>query len=356
MNNLYTTLKIFHYKSKIETLARSSGAITAPIHIRIKPTNRCNHRCWYCAYKAEGLQLGKDMSSGDVISQVKMREIISDMSEMGVSAVTFSGGGEPFCYPYLAEALKLLVESGIKIACLTNGALLAGEAASIFSRHGTWVRVSIDGWDDNSYMKYRSVGPGEFTKIIGNMRAFKAIGGGCLLGVSVVIDKDNYGHIHGLTRLLKNIDVDSVKVSPCIVANTSEANNAYHDAFFDAARREITRAREDFADAGFEFYDCYHRQEISFKKDYNWCPFLQILPIIGADLNVYSCQDKAYNLDCGLIGSIKDVRFRDFWFNDKNKFFKIDPSRDCAHHCVADRKNRLVHEYLNADKDHLGFV
>jgi hypothetical protein len=140
------------------------------------------------------------------------------------------------------------------------------------------------------------------------------------------------------------------------VANTSAENNAYHDPFFNAAEEAIKKAHKDFADESFEFYDSYHRQEISFKKDYRWCPYLQILPIIGADLNVYSCQDKAYNLDNGLIGSIKDMRFRDFWNSGKDKFFKIDPSRDCAHHCVADEKNRLVHEYLNADKKHLGFV
>ena len=83
---------------------------------------------------------------------------------------------------------------------------------------------------------------------------------------------------------------------------------------------------------------------------------MQILPVIGADLNIYSCQDKAYNFDCGLIGSIQEVRFKDFWFSGKDKFFKIDPSSDCVHHCVADAKNRLVHEYLEADPEHLGFV
>ena len=118
--------------------------------------------------------------------------------------------------------------------------------------------------------------------------------------------------------------------------------------------RSGDEARQD--SFGAARHNCYHRQEISFKKDYHWCPYLQVLPVIGADLNVYSCQDKAYNLDCGLIGSIKNMRFKDFWFSDKNKFFKIDPARDCVHHCVADGKNRLVHEYLEADPEHLGFV
>jgi len=73
-------------------------------------------------------------------------------------------------------------------------------------------------------------------------------------------------------------------------------------------------------------------------------------------LNTYPCQDKAYNLKKGLIGSIKNQRFKDFWFSDKDNFFKIIPSRDCRHHCVANIKNTLILEYLDADKGHLGFV
>ncbi len=83
---------------------------------------------------------------------------------------------------------------------------------------------------------------------------------------------------------------------------------------------------------------------------------MQILPVIGADLNIYPCQDKAYNLDEGLIGSIKDVRFKDFWFSDKNKFFKINPFKSCDHHCVANAKNRLILDYLNVNEGHLAFV
>ena len=72
--------------------------------------------------------------------------------------------------------------------------------------------------------------------------------------------------------------------------------------------------------------------------------------------SVYSCQAKAYNLKDGLIGSIKDQTFKSFWFSDKNNFFTINPSCVCDHHCVANMKNKTILEYLNADRDHLGFV
>jgi len=353
---LYTKMKAFHFKDKIDSLPETVDEILAPIHIRIKPTNVCNHNCSYCAYRADGLQLGKDMVIKDQIPKEKMFEIVSDMVDMGVKAVTFSGGGEPFCYPHLQETVKKLSNTPIKFAALTNGSRLQGEVAEIFANCATWLRISIDGWDDDSYSLYRGVRKGEFTKVVNNMESFKRIGGKCFLGVSVIVDRRNALHIYDFIKRLKDIGVDSVKICPCITSNDGSENNLYHQPIFETVKEQIKRALNELSDQDFEISDSYHGQLESFKKTHNWCPYLQVLPVIGADLGIYPCQDKAYNLDEGLIGYIKEKRFKDFWFSNKSKFFKINPSCHCNHHCVADTKNKLILDYLNADKGHLEFV
>jgi MoaA/NifB/PqqE/SkfB family radical SAM enzyme len=356
MGKLYTPLKVFHFPEKLAALPADSGRVEAPLHIRIKPTNACNHRCRYCAYRDENLQLGKDMAVADSIPRAKMLEIAEDVVVMGVRAVTFSGGGEPLCYPHLLEAARVMAEGGVALASLTNGALLAGETAEFFAHRAVWLRVSMDGWDDASYSRYRGAGPGEYTRIMANMAAFKALGGPCYLGVSLIVDQENQAHVLEALRRLADAGVDSVKVSPCIVANEGAANNAYHRPFFDSVKEQLARAQDDLAGEHFEIYDSYHEIDGKFAKAYHWCPYMQVLPVIGADQNVYPCQDKAYNLDEGLLGSIRDQRFRDFWFRDKARFFRIDPARHCNHHCVANQKNRMLLEYLEADPRHLGFV
>lgn len=356
MGLLYTKMKIFHYKDKIDSLPPDVDKIMAPVHIRIKPTNVCGHNCRYCAYRADGLQLGKDMRTADYIPKEKMLEIIDDIAEMGVKAVTFSGGGDPFNYPFLIDTVKKLSSSPVKFASLTNGSRLIGEIAELFAHHATWLRISIDGWDDESYSYYRSVPKGEFSKVMANMQHFKRMGGPCYLGVSLIVDKYNSSHIYESIENLKNIGVDSVKISPCIVDNDGEENNKYHRPFFAIVKEQAARAIEELSDEKFEIFDAYHGMDTKFGKDYTWCPFSQILPVIGSDLNIYPCQDKAYNLDEGLMGSITDRRFRDFWFSDKDNFFRINPSSVCSHHCVANAKNKIIIEYLNAYTDHLGFV
>jgi MoaA/NifB/PqqE/SkfB family radical SAM enzyme len=356
MGLLYTRLKIFHYREKLASLPMQSGRILAPINVRIKPTNICNHNCSYCAYRADNLQLGRDMNRQDFIPREKMLEIVGDLAGMGVRAVTFSGGGDPFCYPHLEETALRLAETKVRFAALTNGAKLDGSLAEVFARHATWLRISMDGWDDASYTAYRGCADGEFSRILANMEVFRKIGGSCYLGVSLVVDRRNCAHIFELIRRLQGVGVGSVKVSPCIVSNSGAENNAYHQPIFATVKEQTAMAVSEFGGQGFEIFDSYHTQLETFAKTYHWCPYLQISPVIGADLNVYSCHDKAYNLKEGRLGSIRDTGFKEFWEADRDRFFGIDPARVCDHHCVADSSNLQIHEYLDADPEHLMFV
>lgn len=356
MHPIYNKMKIFHFPEKLDSLPRESTEILPPLHVRIKPTNVCNHRCAYCAYRARDLQLGQNMETRDQIPRDKMLEIISDLIDMGVNAVTFSGGGEPLMYPYLEECIRILASGGVAVGCLSNGARLSGSLAETLSKSATWLRISIDGWDESSYASYRHVSENEFGKVMENLASFIRLNGTCHTGVSMIVDQTNADHIYELAAKMARIGVHTFKISPCIVSNHHEENNAYHAKIFNTAKAEIEKCQSFLAGPDFEVYDAFHYQLESFDKPYDWCPFLQILPVIGADLNVYTCQDKAYNLETGLLGSIQSQRFRTFWFSSKENFFETIPRKHCSHHCVANAKNRLILEYLCADRQHLDFV
>jgi MoaA/NifB/PqqE/SkfB family radical SAM enzyme len=355
MSSKYSGLKIFHYQDKLDNLTLDTKEIKAPLHIRIKPTNVCNHNCWYCAYKVDYLQLGQDMVERDFIPEDKMMEIIDDCAQMGVKAITFSGGGEPFIYKYFLQTIKKVIDKKIAFASLTNGSKLNGEIAQLFAHNATWLRVSIDGYDDESYAKARDVKVGEFSKLIENMKNFTSIKDRtCNFGVSFIIDATNYTKIYEFSKLMKSIGIDSIKLSGTVVANEGSENNKYHAPFYEEAKDLCQRVKTELENKNFEVFDSYHHLEDRFEKRYTWCPYSQISPVIGADLNIYPCHDKAYNLDNGVVGTIKDKSLKEFWFNDKNKFFKINPSRDCNNHCVANDKNKMILDYLNVE--HLGFV
>ena len=353
--NRYSPFKLFRYPDRVKGLPRHSDTIAGPVHVRIKPTNRCNHNCWYCAYKSEDLSLGEEMNQRDEIPREKILEIIDDLSELGTEAVTSSGGGEPFAYPHLLEALQALVDRGLSFAALTNGALVKGEVASFFAQHGTWLRVSLDAWDGASYAKSRSVKEGEYGKVLENMARFQAFGGTCSLGVSFIVTRDNQYHLEEATERLIETGVESIKFSPCIVSGVGRENLEHHEPIFETVREKIESIIADKASHGVEIYDAYHLLDDKFDKDYTWCPMQQLLTVIAADQQVYTCQDKAYT-QSGTLGSLKETRFKNLWLKEKSRFFKVDPSRDCDHHCVSNAKNRMLLDFLDLNENRAVFV
>ncbi len=351
---VYSRLKPFLYADRLSEIA--AGRVPAPVHVRIKPTNVCNHGCWFCAYRTDSLSLGSGMTERDRIPREKMREIVEDLVEMKVQAVTFSGGGEPLIYPWIVETVERLAAGGIRIGTLTNGAMLKGKVADAFAAHATWLRVSIDGWDGPSYARSRKVSEDEFDKVLGNLAAFADRAGTCSLGASVIVDEGNAPHLFGLCQRLKDVGIHHVKLTPCIVRDSGRENDTYHARIADVVHGEIERIKR-IEDRGFKVNDHYHALGDRFDRNDTRCPMAYLLTIIGADLGVYSCQDKAYT-DGGRLGSLADQRFRDFWFSPGNarSLCAIDPSVDCRHHCVASSKNEMINEFLSLAPDHAPFV
>jgi len=352
--NKYSDLKFLGFPDTLNALKNQS--VAPPVHIRIKPTNVCNHDCWYCAYHASGVQLGDKMAYRDTIAFERLDEITTDIISMGVAAVTFSGGGEPLLYKKLPEIVKKLHNGGVQVATLTNGMNLKGKMAEAFQKYGAWIRISLDGYDDESYAKARGIKNGEFTNLLNNIRNFKSVKTNCVLGCSFIVGGDNYKEIYNVSKKLKDAGVDHVKVSGVVVGNTSMDNNNYHKKIKDEVLRQINKAK-DLEDESFSIINHYHDLEDRFEKTYNTCPFILYRPVIGADLNVYTCQDKAYT-DSGKLGNLENIGFKEFWnSNDaKEKIYGVDPSKICNHHCINHSRNEIINEFLQIDPDHLSFT
>ena len=354
MGAIYSNLKFLRYADHIEAL--QERRVVAPIHIRIKPINHCNHDCWYCAYRVSNLQLGEDIDYKDVIPKEKMFEIVDDVIAMDVKAITFSGGGEPLLYKPLPEVVQKLGEGGIKVATLTNGSNLKGKMADAFAEYGTWVRVSTDAWDDESYAKSRGIVHGEFSRLINNLKLFSERGSKCVLGVSFIVDENNCTHLYEISRKFKDIGINHVKFSGVVVSNSGAENNIYHSKIRDVVTQQIEKA-QSLSDSKFSVINHYHDLDDRFDKNYEICPYLMYLTVIGADCKVYTCQDKAFTT-AGTLGSIQDKRFRDFWFSDENRqrMFSLNPSTECTHHCVSHGKNMAIMDVLSIDTEHGAFV
>lgn len=355
MAGIYSNLKIFNFVDGLDD-APYDKITNAPVHVRIKPINACNHKCWFCCFRADNLDLGTNMSLRDRIPYEKMKEIVKDLIEMKVQAVTFSGGGEPLIFPKLNEIIRDLSLGGIKIGTLSNGSKLTGIVADAFADYGTWIRVSMNGWNAESYGTSRGVDEFEFSKVLTNMSEFAKRKSKCSLGVSYIISEENAPHIYNFCKMIKDVGVEHIKLSACVVGNTAQENNIYHSKFSRVVAEQIALSTQ-LNDAQFTVANHYHEMEERFEKNYGHCHIAHLLTIIGADCRVYTCQDKAYT-DSGLLGSIKETSFKEFWFSDQNRdrLNGLNPRTACSHHCVSHRKNQMLQEFKQLNREHIGFV
>ena len=359
MNKLYSDLKIFNFPSKINDISR--GRLSSPIHVRLKPTNRCNHRCGYCCYRNNKLYLNQLFRASDQIQWEKMKELITDFGRMGIKSVTFSGGGEPLFYPYFIETVVGLFSLGIKIGVLTNGSLLKGKIAETLAKKADWVRISMDAANPDMYALVRNVSVKEFSRVCANIRNFSKLKKDrCHLGVNFIVTRQNYAEVYKFLKLMKKIGIGHVKLSEAIISTNQEENRKHYRQVSGLVRSQVLKGIADLADNKFSIIDRFDysaSNEAGYNKDYARCAFLQCLTVIGADANIYACQDKAYTKS-GKLGSIKQDSFHKVWFGNetKKKMWKLNPSKDCLHHCAQHTKNLLLSDYLDIYKDHAGFV
>lgn len=349
----YSTLKIFHH---VETLNKlKNGERSNPIYIRIKPTNVCNHNCYYCHYKNSYLTLD-EYNPTDFIPRDKMMEILDDMGEMGVKAVTFSGGGEPLVYQYIEETMEKVLKLGIDLSIITNGSMLNGRKAEILA-HAKWVRISIDSIIPKKYAKNRGISDNAIEILLNNIGEFAKIkDDNCELGVNFVVGKENYKEIEELAVTMKKLGVNHVKYAPLISNETEE----YHKDIKDEVIATLNRLSEELNSDRFKIIDLYtsdfDNYEV-FKRTYSRCPMKEFICIIAANSKVYYCQDKAYLSD-GCVCDLKEQSFIDGWNSETaiKKAKEFDAIAMCGQHCVHDSRNELINSWLDMDMNHVNFI
>lgn len=350
----YSNLKIFHHAELLKKI--EGGERVAPIYIRLKPTNVCNHRCYYCSYADSALGLRDSVQKQDQIPWEKLQEIIRDMRDMGVKAVTFSGGGEPLTYPHIVDAMQMMLDGDIDLSIITNGQLLKGDRAKVLTQ-AKWVRVSCDAARNETFAKIRNLPETALNEVCQNLADFaKAKPDSCELGVNFVIHHENYAEIYEMAKKMKALGVNHVKYAARITKDLF----TYHEPFKEEAIRQLEQAKRDFEDSHFRVIDKYASDfdtAMVFERKYHTCYINKFFTVIAADTKLYFCHDKAY-VSSGVVADLKNRSFKEAWFSPEvqERYRTFDAEKECKHHCVYDDRNILLNTFFSLDKKHINFI
>ncbi|MFA5260417.1 MAG: radical SAM protein [Candidatus Omnitrophota bacterium] len=350
----YSYLKIFRHAGKLEAIRNNT--VTPPVYIRIKPINVCIHHCSYCSYHDQNLKLHTLFNYKDTLPYEIMTALVEDILEMGVKAVTFSGGGEPLLYPRINEVMPRLLEGGVDLSIITNGQMLKDQSARVLAQ-AKWVRVSMDSCDAALYARIRDIPESWFHDVCDNIRNFSRIKNpDCELGVNFVVTPDNAGDAYAMARFVKDLGADHIKMTAMVAKDL----DVLHAPFKAQVIRDIQKAKNDLEDEGFKVINKYEddfEMNTVFQRVYSRCPIQQIVTVVAADAKVYLCHDKAY-MPNGELGDLRAQRFQEIWFSDsvRKRFREFDAARECRHHCVFDQRNRLINDYFDLNDDHVNFI
>jgi len=344
MKNKYSDLKIVWFNEKMHSL--KEGNILAPIYIKIKPTNRCCHNCFFCIYNYSFSKMHETTDRIDEIPIKKMLEILDDLKEIGVKAITYSGGGEPLIHKNITEILDKTLETGIDLSLLTNGQFITEKIAKRLVK-SKWVRISIDYFSHQSFVESNRGNVKMFDSLVDNIKAFTSMDRICEVGVNYIITKNNYKNLINSAEFLMSLGVDNIRYSPVW---TPDFYN-YHKSIEEEVLKALKQIRNQYSNSMI-IYDSYKIKEDAIKRKYNKCYFMQIVPVIGADLKIYNCHNKAYSND-GVIGNISNKKFSEVWFSENTKqyFQEFRPDILCNHQCANDKKNENIHEIINCYGD-----
>lgn len=104
-----------------------------PFHVQLNPTNKCNLKCEFCSCA------NKDDHEMPI---EQAATILSTYYKMGMGALTISGGGDPMCYPWINDLIRLCNNLRVEVGLVTNGVLLHLLDKNLDLK---WCRISVDG-------------------------------------------------------------------------------------------------------------------------------------------------------------------------------------------------------------------
>jgi len=166
--------------------------------------------------------------------------------------------------------------------------------------------------------------------------------------MNFIVTRENAQHVYDAAVWLRDAGVDNVRFSPV----WRDDFERYHAPVQDSALDQLANC-VNLETEKFRVYSSYRIDKNAQTCLGSRCQFQQVVSVIGADQNVYACNDQSYTAT-GRIGSIRGQKFSTLWFSAETKawFEAFDPRERCSSiQCAAAAKNRIYAELVNAGGD-----
>jgi len=342
--------KLIYHPERVSQWLRNGDCY--PIYIEIGPTNRCNHRCIFCALD------WIDKKNQDINPDV-LNRAFKEMAACGVKSIMFAGEGEPLLHPDICEFVTNAKVAGLDIAMTTNGVLFTEDKIRKCLPHLSWLRFSLDAGTADTHYRIHRGGKKDFDKILANIgkavEIKKQDGYQVVIGVQLLIISENFDEIIPFIKLLKGIGVDNVQFKPYSQHPLSKNRYAVDLARMDQLAEDINDYNDDSFQVIFRQKSAHRVVE---EKPYNECYGQPFYALIAADGNIIPC-NLYYTKSEFSYGNLNTETFSEIW-QSKKRHDVIARINDigigtCRRGCRLDPANRYLYD-LKHPHHHVNFI
>ncbi|MFZ0748581.1 MAG: radical SAM protein, partial [Pyrinomonadaceae bacterium] len=322
----------------------TEGSTKGPVIIEFDPTTACNFTCPEC------ISIGL-LNKGQIKPQ-RVRQLLQEFSKCGVRGVIFIGGGEPLAHVSMPEPIVQAHELGMAVGLTTNGSLVNRHLSAI-AECVQWTRFSIDAATAHTFAVFRpSHVKNAFEKVISNIELLAKIKKG-KIGYSFLLLKrrdsageiNNYEEVFEAGRLAKEIGCDYFELKPAV-------DFAHHlIPLSEQDRTQILRQIEALTELDTPNFRVIFPSSLEHllssrstdqPKSYQTCPTLELRTVV-TPTGIYPCPYKR-GYEESVLASINDP-FDRAWVSQEriSRSKSINPSVDCAFHCIRHDTNLFIH-------------
>lgn len=345
MTNLIDSHKLLYHPGRVAQWQERGDCF--PIYVEIGLTNRCNHRCVFCAL--DWLQRG----GVDVDSEVLVRSL-ADMAAHGVKSIMFAGEGESLLHRDAPLFIRVAKAHGIKVSVTTNGVPLTPDKAEACLPYLSWIRFSVNAGTAERYAEIHQTKAGDFERVLANIRfaaEYKRKHNLQVdIGVQSLLLPEALDGVLRLAELVKDAGADNFQVKP-YSQHPSSSNRFYLDYQQYLHLEPQLKAFE--SDSFSVFFRRNTMQRLADEADYARCHGLPFFALVNAHAQIIPC-NLFYNNAEFLYGDLNQQSFAEIWTGQQRKrvleaMHKRDV-KECRQGCRLDAINRYLHRVVSPEE------
>lgn len=311
-----------------------------PIYVESGLTNRCNHRCVFCAL--DWVEHG----TADINSGIFVRSL-EDMAKNGVKSIMFAGEGEPLLHKDAGLFARKAKEYGLDVSITTNGVNFDYQKAEEILPNLSWIRFSVDAGTSETYSKIHRTRKSDFEDVkinIYNASQLKQkLKLEAVIGAQFLLLPENADEAVQFAELMHNLGADNVQIKP--YSQHPDSKNKIKVDYKDY--KKLEKKLEKINSEHFRvFFRTETMQRIKERFPYDACYGLPFFALTDARGNVIPCT-LFYNNPEFTYGNLYQNSFSEIWKGEKRKQVLKTMSElgisQCREVCRLDAINRYLH-------------